>query len=53
MDAFLGTYTHRIAMDPALFVLSAGSISLAALTTVCLQVLKAATVNPVDSLRHE
>jgi putative ABC transport system permease protein len=52
-DRWLRNFAYRIALDGWIFVF-AGMVALGiALSTVCYQTIKAATANPVDSLRYE
>ncbi len=53
MNKWLSNFAYRIDMGIGTFVLSAAIALAIALLTVCWQSLKAATANPVDSLRYE
>jgi putative ABC transport system permease protein len=46
-------FAYRISLEWEVFVLSAGLALMIALLTVSFQAVKAATSNPVDSLRYE
>jgi putative ABC transport system permease protein len=50
---WLENYVFRITVSPWLFVLPALLVGVVALLTVCVQTLKAARANPVDSLKYE
>ncbi len=53
MSQWLGNFAYRISINPLLFII-AGALALAiALLTVSYQAVKAATTNPVDTLRYE
>ena len=53
MGLWLGTFAHRIDIPVLVFVLAGGAVMIVALITISFQALKAARVNPVDSLRYE
>ncbi|MFN8306824.1 MAG: ABC transporter permease [Ferruginibacter sp.] len=53
MDSWLKEYTYRIAITAAPFALSIMALGLITGTVILLQVLKAASANPVKSLRTE
>jgi putative ABC transport system permease protein len=53
MHRWLQSFAYRIALEPAVFLLSLAFALLMAWLTVGLRTLRAATANPVDSLRHE
>ncbi len=52
-NKWLQNFAYRIEISWWMFVLSAGIILLIALATVSFQAIKAATANPVESLRYE
>jgi len=49
MDNWLNNFAYRISISPSVFLLSAAI----ALITVSWQAIRAATANPVESLRYE
>jgi putative ABC transport system permease protein len=53
MDRWLKNFAYRINIDIGMFVLSGILVLLIALMTIGFQSVKAATANPVDSLRYE
>jgi putative ABC transport system permease protein len=53
MNRWLENFAYRIDIGPAVFVLSAGIAFAVAMTTIGFQALKAAHLNPVETLRHE
>ena len=53
MNKWLQNFAYRIEISWWMFILSGGVALLIALTTVSLQAIKAATINPVKSLRYE
>ena len=53
MNKWLQDFAYRIDISLWVFVLSGGIVLIIALTTVSWQAVKAATANPVDSLRYE
>ncbi|MES2732953.1 MAG: ABC transporter permease [Bacteroidota bacterium] len=53
MNQWLQDFEYRIAMEPWIFVIAMGSTLLVAALTVGYQSIKAATANPVKSLRTE
>jgi putative ABC transport system permease protein len=53
MDKWLKNFSYRIDLGVWTFVLSGIFVLLIAVLTVCYQSIKAAVVNPVDSLRYE
>jgi putative ABC transport system permease protein len=53
MDRWLEDFAYRINIGPGVFVLAGLSAMLVALATVSFQSIKAALMNPVDSLRNE
>jgi len=53
MDRWLKNFAFRININIVTFLLSGLLVLAIALLTVCFQSIKAATANPVDSLRYE
>ena len=53
MSKWLQDFAYRIALSWSTFIISAGIVLLIALVTVSWQAIRAATANPVDSLRYE
>ena len=53
MNSWLNNFAYRIDLSWWMFVLSAGLAILIALITVSFQTVKAALINPVESLRYE
>jgi len=53
MNRWLQQFAYRTELDPAVFLLAGGVAFLVALFAVSIQTLKAASVNPVDSIRTE
>ncbi|MEQ8423579.1 MAG: FtsX-like permease family protein, partial [Cyclobacteriaceae bacterium] len=53
MDMWLNTYAYRVTISAPLFIVSALLVLMIALFTVSYQSIKAALVNPVDSLKNE
>ncbi len=53
MNKWLQDFAYRISINWWIFVLAGGIALLIALVTVSFQSIKAATANPVDSLRYE
>ena len=53
MNKWLQNYAYRINISWWIFALSGGIALIIALATVSIQVMKAATANPVESLRYE
>jgi putative ABC transport system permease protein len=53
MESWLSNYTYRINMPLWVFAISALALFLISFITVALQSLKAANVNPVESLKYE
>jgi len=53
MQRWLENFAYRINIGPGVFFLSAGLSLLIAFTTVITQAVRAARMNPVDSLRGE
>jgi putative ABC transport system permease protein len=53
MNKWLQDFAYRIDISWWVFVLSGGIALLIALVTVSYQAIKAATANPVESLRYE
>lgn len=50
---WLQDFAYRISISPWIFVLAMGLTFVISLLTIAFQVLKAATANPVESLRYE
>jgi putative ABC transport system permease protein len=53
IDKWLQSYAYRIDLSAWIFILSGLAVLVVALLTVSYQTIKAATANPVDSLRYE
>lgn len=53
MDSWLQQYEYRIGIGPAIFVISIGASMLIAVLTTGYRSMRAATANPVNSLRDE
>ena len=53
MDQWLQGFAYRIVVGPAVFLLAGAGALLIALLTVTYESLRAASVNPVDTLRNE
>ncbi len=53
LHQWLLKYKYRITIGPAVFVLAAGIALLITLITISFQAIRAATANPVNSLRRE
>ncbi|MFQ5569489.1 MAG: ABC transporter permease [Rhodothermales bacterium] len=53
MHRWLNTFAYRIEIQPLTFVLAGGLVLLVALLTVSFQSIKAALIDPVESLRYE
>ena len=53
MNQWLQKFAYRINISWWSFVLTCGSVLVVSLLTVSWQILRAATANPVDSLRYE
>jgi len=53
MNAWLRHFTYRIDLRPWMFLLSGGIALLIALLTVSFQAMRAASTNPVNTLRYE
>ncbi len=53
MRFWLQSFAYQTDITFYIFLLSAGAIALLALATISYHALKAAAINPVDSLRHE
>jgi putative ABC transport system permease protein len=52
-DKWLQSFAYRINIDTGIFVITAASVILITLLTISFQTIKAATANPVKSLRTE
>ena len=50
---WLGNFAYRTHIDVYIFIVTGGVTLIIALATVSIHALKAATANPVDSLRYE
>jgi putative ABC transport system permease protein len=53
MNRWLQTFAYRISMNWWTFVLTGTAVLVVSLATVSWQIIRAATANPVDSLRYE
>ncbi|HEX9649183.1 MAG TPA: FtsX-like permease family protein, partial [Cyclobacteriaceae bacterium] len=53
MNEWLSTFTYRVNMSLGIFVISGIGTLLLALMVISINAFKAATANPVDSLRNE
>ena len=53
MHKWLQSFAYRIALDIWIFIFAGIVAFVIALLTVSYQTIKAATANPVDSLRYE
>lgn len=53
MQAWLGNFAYHIELGPIVFVLGSIIALTVLVATVSYQVIKAATSNPIDALRHE
>ena len=53
MNKWLEDFAYRIDIGWWMFVLAGGIALLIALVTISFQAIKAATANPVESLRYE
>lgn len=53
MTGWLQGFTYRVTISPVVFVFSGAMVLIIALFAVSFQTIKAARVNPVDSLRYE
>jgi putative ABC transport system permease protein len=53
MDVWLSTYAYRTPMSASLFIVSSILVLLVAFITISYQSIKAALVNPVESLKNE
>jgi ABC-type antimicrobial peptide transport system permease subunit len=53
MREYLNQFAYRIELGPIIFLVGIGITLIIALLTVGYKSFKAATVNPVDSLRYE
>lgn len=53
MNKWLSEFTYRINISYGTFLLSGVLIILIAIATICSQIIKAATTNPVESLKSE
>jgi ABC-type lipoprotein release transport system permease subunit len=53
MNSWLDQYEYRIPIGPMIFIISIGASLLIALVTTSYRSLRAASANPVNSLRDE
>jgi len=53
MNKWLQDFAYRINMNLVVFIVATGGALAIALATVCVQGIRAAVVNPVNSLRNE
>ncbi|HEV3413473.1 MAG TPA: hypothetical protein VG101_13410, partial [Puia sp.] len=53
MHGWLQTYDYRIGIGPGVFIASGAAAVVVTIVTVSLQAIKAAVMNPVESLRSE
>jgi putative ABC transport system permease protein len=53
MNKWLQDFAYRIEIDSTIFFISAASVFLISIFTIVVQALKAATANPVKSLKYE
>lgn len=53
MNGWLQSFAYRIEMGPLPFVVSVAAVALLGLLTVSYHSIRAATANPIDSLRYE
>jgi putative ABC transport system permease protein len=53
VSEWLQSFAYRVEMSWWIFVLAGGIALIIALLTISLQAIKAATANPVESLRYE
>ena len=53
MHGWLQTYVYRIGIGPGVFIASGAAAIVVTVVTVSLQAVKAALMNPVNSLRAE
>lgn len=53
MDRWLQSFAYRVDLAWWTFVMTGLSILVVSLLTICWQIIRAATANPVDSLRYE
>jgi putative ABC transport system permease protein len=53
MNRWLEDFAYRIEIGPGVFILAGGLALVIALLTVSYQAIRAATANPVESLRYE
>lgn len=50
---WLADFAYRTGIGPSIFLMSGGLLIVVAFLSVCFQALKAASADPVDSLRYE
>jgi hypothetical protein len=53
MNSWLEGYAYRISITPTPFIVSITCLGLITALLICLQTMKTAISNPVDSLRSE
>jgi putative ABC transport system permease protein len=53
MNQWLSRFAYRIELGPVVFIIAAALVVIIALFTVSARAIKAAILNPVDSLRNE
>jgi ABC-type antimicrobial peptide transport system permease subunit len=53
MHGWLQTYYYRISIGPGVFIASGAAAVVVTIITISLQAIKAALMNPVESLRSE
>jgi putative ABC transport system permease protein len=53
MSQWLSRFAYRIELGPVVFIIAAALVVIIALFTVSARAIKAAILNPVDSLRNE
>jgi len=53
MEKWLQDYAYRTSINWWIFIVTGGISILIAITTVSFQAIKAATANPVESLKYE
>ena len=53
INKFLQNFAYRVSYNIWIFILSVLAVMAIAILTICYHIIKAATANPVDSLRYE
>jgi putative ABC transport system permease protein len=53
MDYWMESFPYRTSISPLIFIIAGFTVLVVSLLTVSLQTIRAARVNPVDSLRYE